>query len=35
MKKVRDLRVGGVKAWLMLEGLVTWIKNPSNIVYEA
>ena len=35
MKKLTNLRTGGVKAWLMQEALVTWNKKPSIIVYEA
>ena len=35
MKKLRNKRAGGVKAWLMSEALVTWSKKPLNIVFET
>ena len=35
MKKLRNLQIGEVRTWLMLDALATWSKKPSNIVYEA
>ena len=35
MKKLRNLRSGGVKACLISEALAIWSKKPSDIVYEV
>ena len=35
MKKLRNLRSGGVEACLISEALAIWSKKPSDIVYEV
>ena len=35
MKKLRNLRSGGVEACLISEALAIWSKKPSDIAYEV